>query len=200
MNADKHPIVISILYYAFFLSAGSILRSVVRRYVSREYQRYWLDLITTFSCLACSLENGHVRQQYGYGAYIALLYMLVTWNSLTLFDSNNNPIYNVVAFAQGYYTLARMLWLTTAQILGAWLSYQGAFAFWSLGLCVNHRQRAAAVGCVTDLNVWEPHGFLLESSGTAFDIFLSLCTFSSSPQIEVSVKCLIIVLLTASGG
>lgn len=200
IDTEEHPIVVSVLYYAFFLSVGSILRNIIRKYVPTQHQTYWLDLITTFSVLACSLENSHVRQQYGYGAYIAVLYLLVTWYSMTLYDSNSNPAYNVVAFAQGHYDLARALWLTTAQVLGAWLSLRGAFFFWSLGLCANHRMRIEAVDCATDLNVPAPLGFLIESSGIAFDIFLSLCEFTNSPQIELSVKLLIICLLTASGG
>lgn len=199
IDTDKHPIAVSVVYYAFFLSAGSILRSIVRRFIAKQHQTYWLDLVTTFSILACSLENSHVRIEYGYGAYIAVLYLLFTWYSITLFDSTYNPLYNIVAFAQGQYDLFRLLWLTTAQILGAWLSYQAAFVFWSLGLCVTHRKRAEAVDCATDLNVSIPLGFLVESSGTALDIVLSLCIFTSSPQIELSVKCLFSAILTACG-
>lgn len=199
IDTNDHPIVVSVLYYAFFLSSGSILRSTVRRFIAEQNRQYWLDLVTTFSVLACSLENSHVRNVYGYSAYFVVIFLLGTWYSMTTSGCNYNPAYSVVAYAKGQYDLVRLLWLTSAQVLGACLSYRGAFIFWTLGLCKIHRKRAEG-RCNTELNVPATLGFLIESSGMALNVILRLCVFTSSTQIELTVKRFFTCLLTVHGG
>lgn len=200
INTEEHPIIISIVYYAAFLFAGYVLRSLVRRYtfVESSSRRYFLDLVSTFSVLACSLENSHVRQQYGNAGYVTILYILSTWHSFTLHDSNPNAIYNSVKYAMGRFDARSAVFFTTGQIIGMYLSYGAAIVFWSLSLCHNHRLRLVATECTTDLNVTVLVGFLVESVGTSFDILISLTRFTASPLFELSIKILINVVLTAA--
>lgn len=200
IGTEKYPIVVSVAYYSLFLTLGSVLRRLVRRHVSADRQQFFLFLVTTFSALACSLENGHIRAQYGRAAYVLVIYLLSLWYSFTIFDSSSNPIYNVVHFSLGRHSFRRALWLTVAQTCGAVLAFQSARMFWSLGLCERHYQRFHQVTCSTSLQVSVSTGLFIESVGTAFNVLLNLIVISRRMiPFEIAIKNLIMCLLTVAG-
>lgn len=199
IGTENYPIVVSVAYYSLFLTLGSVLRGLVRRHVSADRQRFFLFLVTSFSALACSLENGHVRGRYGRAAYVLVIYLLSLWHSFTVFDSSSNPIYNVVHFSLGRHGFGRALWLTVAQTCGAVLAFQSARMFWSLDLCEHHYQRFRQATCNTSLQVSVSTGLFIESVGTAFNVLLNLIVISRRmTRFEIAIKSLIMCLLTVT--
>ena len=90
-------LIATLLFYSLFLLTGITLRWLIRKTAPIYFQQYLLDLVTTFSVLGCSLENGNVRRAYGMAGYFTAQFTLHTIHNLILSDTTANPCSNVVA-------------------------------------------------------------------------------------------------------
>jgi glycerol uptake facilitator-like aquaporin len=157
--------------------------------------------------LGCSLENGHVRQHYGWGIYFITIYCLSVWYSLTLGSSTANPCSHLIRCVQGKTTLRSAVNSVFAQIIGAVVSWKTARMLWQLDLTASHRHRfhhSHYDVCQSDLTVSVAAGVAIESLACVMDCVLSLTTFMKNSGatiqlIEEHVKMLVLCAITAAG-
>ena len=193
-----YPVIVSVCYYITFLVIGHVLRSLVEQFVDAKYQRFLLEMVTTFQVLGCSLENGQIRMKYGLMGFTVAIYFLCTWYSLTLGSTSANPCSRVSDYMHGRVTARDTTLLIFSQIAGAMLSYRAATTIWNFGLTDGHRYRLK-VACMTDLSASLPVGLALESFGILFIYLLNLKSFTSFHSAETNIKCVMECLLTAAG-
>lgn len=201
---DQYPILLSVAYYLTFLFFGHVLRVLVEQFTPLPFRRYILDAVTTFQVFTCSLENGQVRSNYGYIAYIVTIFFLSTFHSRALAGSSSNPCSHVADWIHGRENIRDVLLLVGAQSAGALLSYRAAKVIWTLGLSKGHRHRLTTMNCMSDLRVSVAAGLVMESLGALFVYMVRKTRFSDKSEqpagvVEGHVKCLMECLLTAAG-
>ena len=192
------PVVASVYYYSFTICLASFLRNISKGIFPKKTVIYILDMITTFQVCACSLENASVRHYHGFPGYLFAVFSLAILHSITFKGFRGNPLANVTGYLRNEQTLQKTLLRMAFQMTGGLMSYRYAKMLWRFRLNDIHLTRADML-CRNDLSIDPTLGFLVEFAGTVFETYISFCTLSSKPAIDMAVKQTIAIINLALG-
>ena len=199
LSPREFPLVASLCYYATTMLIARLLRTANTKLLPGTVHPYVADMITTFQVCACSLENIMIRNAYGFAAYGFTLFALGTWLAVTVTEGRGNPCANVINYMKGGQSLRTTFLRCCLQLFGGLLSYRYAQCFWYLEMTEGYGQRFHALHCTAGLSVPFLIGLGVEFSGTLFDSFLCITTFTPFFLCETTSKALIGTLMTCAG-
>ncbi|XP_064647978.1 aquaporin-11-like isoform X2 [Lineus longissimus] len=183
LGSKPHPvirdyhIIVTIFYIFFTITLCRLLRLLNKRFAPKPVQELIGDILATFQCLSCGLENGMVRKAYGMGAYCVQTFFLGLWSQWTLEGSSGNPVRSFIKLVEGKRKLLPSLLHMTCQMIAGIVAYHYARTVWYFELSSEHiARRLRDAECYSDLNVPVMMGLFIELAATVIDVLVSKTT------------------------
>lgn len=182
------PFSASLVYLAFVMGLGIILRILNKMISPEAFKEYIADFLATMEMCAYFFENNFIFKHYGsFWLFIAVLVECFIANR-TYFGASENPVKAFYQFCNKEIGLSTAVVKIAVQTLAGLASYRLAKLVWSLDLVPDHRERFYEAECASDLNVALTAGILVEFGATLIDTWLGMQVLMKNQLADEIIK------------
>lgn len=182
------PFSASLVYLAFVMGLGIILRILNKMFSPEAFKEYIADFLATMEMCAYFFENNFIFKHYGsFWLFIAVLVECFIANR-TYFGASENPVKAFYQFCNKEIGLSTAVLKIAVQTLAGLASYRLAKLVWSLDLVPDHRERFYEAECASDLNVALTAGILVEFGATLIDTWLGMQVLMKNQLADEIIK------------
>lgn len=182
------PFSASLVYLAFVMGLGIILRILNKMISPEAFKEYIADFLATMEMCAYFFENNFIFKHYGsFWLFIAVLVECFIANR-TYFGASENPVKAFHQFCNKEIGLSKAVLKIAVQTLAGLASYRLAKLVWSLDLVPDHRERFYEAECASDLNVALTAGILVEFGATLIDTWLGMQVLMKNQLADEIIK------------
>lgn len=182
------PFSASLVYLAFVMGLGIILRILNKMFSPEAFKEYIADFLATMEMCAYFFENNFIFKHYGsFWLFIAVLVECFIANR-TYFGASENPVKAFYQFCNKEIGLSTAVVKIAVQTLAGLASYRLAKLVWSLDLVPDHRERFYEAECASDLNVALTVGILVEFGATLIDTWLGMQVLMKNQLADEIIK------------
>lgn len=182
------PFSASLVYLAFVMGLGIILRILNKMFSPEAFKEYIADFLATMEMCAYFFENNFIFKHYGsFWLFIAVLVECFIANR-TYFGASENPVKAFYQFCNKEIGLSKAVIKIAVQTLAGLASYRLAKLVWSLDLVPDHRERFYEAECASDLNVALTAGILVEFGATLIDTWLGMQVLMKNQLADEIIK------------